>query len=147
METHSDQLFSNPPLSADDTAPTDFPYISDPSSHFPLSGAQDHGPLFIILETLKGPLTVPPIPSVIEPNHREHLEWRPGSYGLGKNPRDPREAIIPDRSIQILLQPFTCAVSSQTSDPWAAKSSSSTRCEPGQVELQMRTGHGAWSQF
>lgn len=121
METHSDQMFSNPPLSADNAASTDFPYISDPSSHIPLSGAQDHRPLFIILETLKGPFTVPPIPSVIKSNHREHLEWRPGSYGLGQKPRDPREANIPDRSIQILLQPFICAVPSHSSEPMGSE--------------------------
>lgn len=98
----------HPQPSADDITSIDFPYISDLSPNIPLSGTQEPRPLFIILRPLKGPPTVPQIPSVIKPNHREHLEWRPGSYGLEEKSRDPREAIIPDRSIQILLQPVTC---------------------------------------
>lgn len=89
MGTYSDQIFSTPP-SADDITSIDFPYLSDPSSHIPLSGTKDPRPLFIIFEASKGPSTVPPIPSVIKPNHREHLEWRPGSYGLEET-RDPQE--------------------------------------------------------
>lgn len=103
---HGNSLGPNilhPPLSADETASTDFLYIFDPSSNLSsVRGTRSRAP-FHHSRDLERSTYSTPNSLCYQPNHREHLERRPGSYGLGENPRDPREAIIPDRSIQIFI--------------------------------------------
>ena len=103
MEIHLDQIFSVPHCRLTKRhQPTFYIFPTRPHNLSSVRGTGSRAP-FHHSRDLERSTYSTPNSLCYQPNHREHLEWRPGSFGLGLKPRLSREANIPDRSIQITI--------------------------------------------